>query len=109
MKSLAHMSNLKYKHGRVVRYSNHKEGILNLIDNLRGVKVDYMHHWDVSEGTIKKVKGEKIYISDGYKLRRLDISLTCISHPAVIAYLEMADSEKMAEYLEEVENIINLK
>lgn len=64
-------------------------GMLAIIDSLRGEKVNYMHAWTISSGVIKRVKGTKIFIADGYKLRRLDICLTYVSHPSVDAFVNM--------------------
>lgn len=85
-------SDLNYGHRRsmILRRDPEKRlGMLAIIDSLRGEKVNYMHAWTISSGVIKRVKGTKIFIADGYKLRRLDICLTYVSHPSVVAYINM--------------------
>ena len=82
--------NSGYRKSQRLRHDPEKRlGLLSLIDSLKGEKVNYMHSWTISSGIIKRVKGNKIFIADGYKLRRLDICLTYVSHQSVDAFVSM--------------------
>lgn len=73
----------------------------SIIDELKGEHVNYMHSWMVSKGIIKKVVDNKIYIQDGYKLRRLDVRKTVIDHQAIIGYIIFNVNEN-SDYVSEL-------